>query len=61
MLWMVFGGILACILALSYVSSLMKQNRYGQPEHLSGESLPQVHTRATDTETQSANHSVDKS
>ncbi|WP_312111958.1 hypothetical protein [Brevibacillus reuszeri] len=60
MLWMVLGGIIACFLALAYVSSLMKQNRYGQPDHFSGEGLPATHTSATDTEARNANQSVDR-
>ncbi|MGG1663728.1 hypothetical protein [Brevibacillus sp. NRS-1366] len=59
MLWMVLGGIIACILALAYVSNLMKQNRYGQPEQLSGASSPAPNTTA-EPETTNVNPSLDR-
>lgn len=60
MLWMVLGGVIACMLALAHVSHLMKQNQYGQSEHLSEATSPPANT-AADAEISGANRSLDRS
>lgn len=60
MLLMVLGGVLACMLALAHVSHLMKQNQYGQSEHLAEAASPPANT-VVEADIPGANRSLDRS